>query len=237
MIAAASFPYQPSEHPALAQRAWQLVAVVGLHVGVAVCLMHTQINKTTMEPVPLRMEVRAIEMPPSPLPQVAQPEVPKPVAAPPKPMPTVAPPVKRRPQPPAPAPVLAAAPSTEAAPSTFATAPTPAAPVKEAVASPEPPAPVAVQGPRFDADYLQNPAPAYPPVSRRMREEGKVLLLVRVSTTGSPEHIQIKQGSGFPRLDEAALDTVQRWSFVPARRGEETVVANVIVPIVFRLGG
>jgi protein TonB len=172
------------------------------------------------------MDVRAIEIPPpAPLP-----EVPKAVTAPPKPLPVAVPPVKRRPQPPAQAPVLAAAPSTEPAPAAFTAPPAPAVPAKEA-------APVAVLGPRFDADYLQNPAPAYPPISRRMREEGKVLLQVRVSTTGLPEQIQIKQGSGFPRLDEAAVNTVQRWRFVPARRGDETVAASVIVPIVFQLEG
>ncbi len=88
---------------------------------------------------------------------------------------------------------------------------------------------------RFDADYLQNPAPAYPAMSRRLQEEGKVLLQVKVTATGTAEHVQIKQGSGYPRLDEAALNTVRQWRFIPARRGDEAVAASVVVPIVFRL--
>ena len=68
-----------------------------------------------------------------------------------------------------------------------------------------------------------------------MREEGTVLLLVRVSAKGEAERIQVQQGSGFARLDDVAVKTVQQWRFVPARQGAETVAANVIVPIVFRL--
>lgn len=240
-MTAAAFSYEPSEHRPLAQRAWRLAAVVGLHAGLIACMMHAQMT-TMVEPVPLRMEVRAIEIPPS-----SPPEVATPVTAPPRPLPTVAQPVIRRPPAPAPMPVLAAAPSAEPAPPTFTAAPAPAIPVKEVAQPPAPPsapsaplappAPVAEQGPRFDADYLQNPAPVYPSLSRRKREEGQVLLQVRVGATGSPEQIQIKQGSGFPRLDEAAVNTVQRWRFVPARRGDEAVTASVIVPIIFRLEG
>lgn len=88
---------------------------------------------------------------------------------------------------------------------------------------------------RFDADYLQNPAPAYPPLSRRMGEEGKVLLRAYVLPNGRPETIEIKKGSGSSRLDESALAAVCKWRFVPARRGTEAVAAWVLIPISFRL--
>lgn len=93
----------------------------------------------------------------------------------------------------------------------------------------------ALESARFDADYLNNPAPTYPVFSRRNREQGTVLLNVRVSAQGQAEQVQLKRSSGFSRLDEAALAAVQQWRFVPARRGEAMVAASVVVPITFRL--
>lgn len=90
---------------------------------------------------------------------------------------------------------------------------------------------------RFDADYLLNPAPAYPPMSRRLGEEGKVMLRVFVDSNGRPSQIEIKTSSGSARLDQAAQQAVGRWKFVPARRGDEAVEAWVMVPIVFNLRG
>lgn len=88
---------------------------------------------------------------------------------------------------------------------------------------------------RFDADYLSNPAPAYPPMSRRRREEGQVLLAVSVGVEGAAEQVEIHESSGFRRLDEAALQAVRRWRFVPAQREGRPVAAQVVVPIIFRL--
>lgn len=88
---------------------------------------------------------------------------------------------------------------------------------------------------RFDADYLRNPTPAYPPASRRFNEEGSVLLRVLVSAGGSPLRVEVRQGSGYRRLDEAAREAVARWRFVPARLGAEPVEAWVEVPVEFSL--
>lgn len=98
-----------------------------------------------------------------------------------------------------------------------------------------PPAPVAVIAARFDADYLHNPKPVYPALSRRMNEEGKVLLKVRVSAQGSALEVAVSKSSGFPRLDAAGVDAVTRWRFVPARRGDEAIESSVVVPITFAL--
>jgi protein TonB len=89
--------------------------------------------------------------------------------------------------------------------------------------------------PRFDAAYLDNPKPAYPALSRRIGEEGRVVLRVQVAASGLPTDVALHTPSGFERLDRAALDTVRRWKFVPARRGDEAVAASVLVPIVFSL--
>ncbi|MBA4710231.1 energy transducer TonB [Aquitalea aquatica] len=88
----------------------------------------------------------------------------------------------------------------------------------------------------FTADYLHNPAPVYPPSSRRNGEEGRVLLRVRVSAAGQAEAVDVQHGSGFSRLDEAAREAVANWRFTPARRGGQALASTVIVPITFRLG-
>ena len=99
------------------------------------------------------------------------------------------------------------------------------------------PRPAPVTPPIFNADYLDNPAPAYPGVSRRLREQGRVLLRVLVNVNGSADEVQLRTSSGYARLDEAARDTVRRWKFVPAKRGAEPVPAWVLIPISFRLEG
>ena len=95
--------------------------------------------------------------------------------------------------------------------------------------------PVPVAAARYDAAYLHNPRPPYPPLSRRLGEEGKVLLRVRVSKEGQAVAVDLEKSSNFERLDDAARAVVSRWRFVPARRGDEAIEATVIVPIVFRL--
>jgi protein TonB len=88
---------------------------------------------------------------------------------------------------------------------------------------------------RYDAAYLHNPKPAYPPASRRGGEQGQVLLRVTVAADGSAQAVQVIAGSGFSRLDQAALEAVRRWKFVPAKRGDSPVDGVVRVPINFSL--
>lgn len=115
-----------------------------------------------------------------------------------------------------------------------ALAPEASAPTKQSstVAAP---ATESISQPRFDADYLRNPAPPYPPLSRRMGEEGKVVLRVSVSPQGSAESVEIKTSSGSNRLDESAAKTVRTWRFIPAKRGEIAIQSWVLVPIIFKL--
>lgn len=109
------------------------------------------------------------------------------------------------------------------------------APVEAPVEAPRPASPPPLVQPRFNADYLDNPKPAYPSISRRMGEEGQVRLRVRVDAAGNPQQVEVEHSSGYPRLDAAARETVKRWRFVPARQGEQAVAATVIVPIQFTL--
>jgi protein TonB len=90
---------------------------------------------------------------------------------------------------------------------------------------------------RFDADYLNNPKPVYPPISRRLGEAGKVVLRVHVDAGGKALEVAVKNSSGYLRLDAIAREAVTQWRFVPARRGESAVAAWVLVPIVFSLEG
>ncbi len=89
--------------------------------------------------------------------------------------------------------------------------------------------------PSSDADYLNNPAPAYPRLSRRMGEQGTVVLRVFINTDGRAEKAEVRTSSGYGRLDEAALDTVQRWRYVPGKRGGVPEAMWFNVPIRFVL--
>ncbi len=165
------------------------------------------------EPLPPLPVLSATESAPAPAVASAPPPVPEP-------MPAVPPP---------PAPV-------EASPAAVAAATTPVSP--GTMSPPTPPAPrrEPVEAPRYDADYLDNPAPAYPALARRLGEQGRVLLRVYVLADGTAGQVEIRESSGHERLDRAAREAVARWRFVPARQGERPVAAWVLVPISFNLG-
>ncbi len=187
--------------------------------------------------------------PVAPAPAPPEPKVEKVEPPPPKPQPTPEPSTKPKPKPtpkPTPKPKLTQSPSalsqTEPTPEPIAApiaAPAPAAPAPAVSAAPASPAevPAVLTAARFDAAYLNNPSPAYPMLSRRLREEGEVMLRVLVAADGQPKRIEVRTGSGSDRLDRAAEDAVARWRFVPARRGDTAVDAWVLVPIVFKLKG
>lgn len=109
--------------------------------------------------------------------------------------------------------------------------------VAAAAPAPAPPAPAPLVPPRFDASYLDNAPPAYPSLARQYREQGVVMLDVRVTAAGLPDTVEIRKSSGSQRLDEAARAAVLSWRFVPARQGDSAVTAWVVVPIRFALNG
>ncbi|MEO8135894.1 MAG: energy transducer TonB [Betaproteobacteria bacterium] len=223
------------------RRPWPLLVVVLLHVLFFYALQAGLLRKVTEAPA--MREVLAALLAPEPPPPVAR-------AKPPKPLPTARPVQKpAAPQPPVPVPVNPVHSETAITlppvpdrmdPVVIIQPPAPPAPV--IAAPPAPPAPVDVEAPpvappRFDAAYLNNPPPAYPAFSRRTGEQGKVMLRVHVTAQGSTDEVTLKTSSGFPRLDESALNTVRQWRFVPARQGEQVVAAWVLVPLTFRLEG
>jgi len=85
------------------------------------------------------------------------------------------------------------------------------------------------------AAYLNNPPPVYPEIAQEKGWEGTVVLSVLVQPDGKPKSVEIKTSSGRKILDQAATQTVNRWTFVPARQGETAIEGWVEVPIDFRL--
>ena len=230
-----------------------LVAVA--HLAALGALAHFGMQDTTppqIAPIQVALiqaEPAAMEQPasaapaepvPPPPPEVRPPEPAPPPPPPPEPKPEPTPKPKPVARKPTPKPVVRETPPATDAP-TATSAPTEAAPqpapVASASASTRSESTPALTQARYDAAYLNNPHPAYPMVSRRMREEGQVMLRVLVSAEGLPSRIELRTSSGSSRLDRAAQDAVARWRFVPARRGSAAVEAWVLVPIVFKLQG
>ena len=87
----------------------------------------------------------------------------------------------------------------------------------------------------YKADYLHNPKPEYPLLAKSREWQGKVFLRVKVSAAGLSEEVEVDRSSGHDILDDAAIDTVKQWRFIPARRGDTAIASSVIVPIVFSL--
>jgi protein TonB len=206
-----------------------LIGVTFAHAGLLGLLL---LAPATPEPItpPRPLMVSLIEpQVETPQPQSKpepRPQPPKPVA---KPLPT---------------PVLAAKPTPSPIPQPVAETPEPTPvpePVHDVLPPPAPvaeapkPAPPAPTPPR-PADYLNNPKPPYPHLSRRLGEEGTVRLNILVNPDGSVARLELARSSGHPRLDRSAMDTVQSsWKFEPARQGGKPVAAWVIVPIQFTL--
>lgn len=211
-----SFYALPADEPLpFWRRSAALSSVIGLHALALLVAFGVAANPELAQPLQT-MTMRMLEIAPTP-----------PKLEPPKP-----PPAAPRKAPVAPPPIMTAAPAAVAAPSFVVAAQPEPRPVE---LRPAPPAPPAITAARFDADYLQNPKPVYPAMSRRQGEEGKVVLRVRVSAQGTSLSVEIKQSSGYTRLDEAARAAVEKWRFVPARQGADAVDSSVLVPLNFTL--
>ena len=90
-------------------------------------------------------------------------------------------------------------------------------------------------GVKAEPNYLKNPEPPYPAAARRRHQEGLVLISVRVTAQGRAEKVAVTQSSGYPLLDEAALNAVRDWEFVPARIGAIPLASEIEVPVRFKL--
>jgi len=115
------------------------------------------------------------------------------------------------------------------------TTPAPGATTGTAPVAATPPVFARVEQPSSDADYLQNTKPPYPALSKRLGEQGKVVVRVLIGVDGNAQKAEIKQSSGFDRLDQAALSTVLRWRYVPGKRAGVPEAMWFNVPINFVL--
>ena len=103
-----------------------------------------------------------------------------------------------------------------------------------AVSNPKPPVESYSEA-TFNANYGSNPKPKYPASARSRGWQGKVLLRVKVTAEGFSESVTVERSSGHEILDESAVAAVEKWQFMPARRGSTAVACTVRVPIIFTL--
>jgi periplasmic protein TonB len=207
-------------------------AVVGFHVLAVWALQSGLLRRAVEMVIPVQVLAEIIE---PAQPQVTpEPPPPKPVVQPPKPKPK---PVAR--QQPAPQPVPQQEPSPVAP---IVAPPEPAPPaVLAAPAPPAPPAPLAppapprIELPSSSADYLNNPRPPYPALSKRMGEQGKVVVRAFIGTDGTASRAEVHNSSGYERLDQTAVQTVLRWRYVPGKRNGVAEAMWFNIPIVFEL--
>ncbi|RZL55246.1 MAG: energy transducer TonB, partial [Variovorax sp.] len=92
-------------------------------------------------------------------------------------------------------------------------------------------APPSVQLPSSNAEYLNNPKPVYPSMSKRLGEQGKTIVRVLIGVDGMPQSASIRQSSGYDRLDEAARVAVMSWRYTPGKRNGVVEPMEFNVPI------
>ncbi len=208
--------------PVLSRTSLVVVSVVLFHLGALWALQNGLLRKTVEIVVPAHMLSEFIE---PPAPKVVPPAPAPPPAPQPQPL-AIADPT---PSPNAPVGVIEpqALLAPIAAPVTVAASPSepPAAP----------PAPPKVVLPSSDADYLQNPRPVYPPLSKRLGEQGQAIHSVLIGPDGLPTSARLVKSSGFDRLDQAAYQAVMSWRYVPGMRNGVAVAMAYNAPISFVL--
>jgi TonB family protein len=90
-------------------------------------------------------------------------------------------------------------------------------------------------GTDFSAPSVAESPIQYPPEAASAGEEGTVMVALEVDASGRAHDVRVHASSGHPRLDEAALQSVARWSFRPAIRKGKPVAQRILVPVSFRL--
>jgi TonB family protein len=82
---------------------------------------------------------------------------------------------------------------------------------------------------------LKTERPLYPRIAREQGWQGKVVLRARITAEGIVKNATVQESSGFPVLDDSAVQAVKAWSFEPAKNGEFAVASTVDLPIRFDL--
>lgn len=92
-----------------------------------------------------------------------------------------------------------------------------------------------IQGIRKPVRPTKAERPPYPQFAREQGWEGTVVLRIRVNQGGSVDLVKTQKSSGFPILDESAVQSVKSWKFEPAKDGEFSISSTVDLPIRFDL--
>ncbi|HXD41569.1 MAG TPA: TonB family protein [Ramlibacter sp.] len=197
--------------------------VVLFHVAALWALQTGLLRRTVEMVIPVQVLSEIVT---PPVPKVEPPPVPKP------PEPVKQPPAKKKVEhkiehamPPPPKPVAIPDPKPEPNAPIGVIEPQPPAPPIAAPVNPEGTGQGASAGsgkvelPSSDASYLHNPAPAYPAISKRLGEQGKVLVRVLIGADGAPQTAEVKRSSGYDRLDRSAIDYVMACRYVPGKVG------------------
>lgn len=101
-----------------------------------------------------------------------------------------------------------------------------------------PPRQVTVTPPRIKArgDRIAAAINAcYPSASRRLSEEGRVVVTITIGADGRAGAMSVAQKSGFDRIDAAAECVIRKLPFEPGKRDGVPVEAQATLPIVFKL--
>lgn len=77
--------------------------------------------------------------------------------------------------------------------------------------------------------------PKYPRGARERKEEGLVVLDLKISAFGIVEGVKIAASCGFKELEEAAVNAVRMARFKPARKGGDAVPCSTRITLEFRL--
>lgn len=88
---------------------------------------------------------------------------------------------------------------------------------------------------KVDAQSTENFPPVYPKLSKRLKEQGTVILSMLISAQGRIEALSIKKSSGFSRLDQAALSAAAKWRYEPATINGKAISNTYLMPIEFKL--
>lgn len=117
-------------------------------------------------------------------------------------------------------------------------------PLLPPTAPPPPPPPPTKPGPKpviriqqggnvQEARLVHRVIPAYPPLARQTRIEGKVVFTAVIGTDGSI--LQLKMASGHPLLAAAAADAVRQWRYRPTLLNGEPVEVVTVIEVNFKL--
>ncbi|MGB6006783.1 TonB family protein [Castellaniella sp.] len=177
-----------------------------------------------------------IEPIPEPEPVVDEPE-PDAITEAPPPKPVVKPKPKAQPKP-KPKPQPRPKPARETPPAATSATQTPAGGAPQAAQARGEAQAVDPDRPRTigRVDYLgRRPSPAYPRLSQRRGEQGRVVLRVLISPQGQVAHVKVQHSSGYARLDEAAVQAMQQARFRPYTENGIAYKALVDIPFDFVL--